>query len=230
TSSTSTSTSTTTTTTTTTSSTSSSTSTTSVSTTTTTSATTATTSTTTSQTTTSVTTVTTTTSTTTTTTAPYCTTRVTFDDIPGQLATTGVVPNGYHNLNWANVWYVNASTEPTSGYQYDVTSPPFVGTNPGGATVEITSANGTSFAFDSMVVTSAWRDNLYWVIYGYRNGVNTVAGGFYMQVMNQTTISCGTCTNLDTLYFVVSGGTPHLGLAQTGYEFAFDDLCISFGY
>ncbi|CAF3736972.1 unnamed protein product [Rotaria socialis] len=159
-----------------------------------------------------------------------CTTCVTFDNIPGQLATTGVVPNGYNNLNWTNVWYVNASTEPTSGYEYDVTSPPFVGTNPGGATVKITSANGTSFAFDSVIVTSAWRDDLYWVIYGYRNGVNTVAGGFYMQVANQTIISCGSCTNLDTLYFVVSGGTPHVGLAQTGYESAFDNLCISFGY
>ncbi|CAF3310316.1 unnamed protein product [Rotaria socialis] len=146
------------------------------------------------------------------------------------LATTGVVPNGYNNLNWTNVWYVNASTEPTSGYEYAVTSPPFVGTNPGGATVKITSANGTSFAFDSVIVTSAWRDDLYWVIYGYRNGVNTVAGGFYMQVANQTIISCGSCTNLDTLYFVVSGGTPHVGLAQTGYESAFDNLCISFGY
>ncbi|CAF4508248.1 unnamed protein product, partial [Rotaria socialis] len=146
-----------------------------------------------------------------------CTTCVTFDNIPGQLATTGVVPNGYNNLNWTNVWYVNASTEPTSGYEYAVTSPPFVGTNPGGATVKITSANGTSFAFDSVIVTSAWRDDLYWVIYGYRNGVNTVAGGFYMQVANQTIISCGSCTNLDTLYFVVSGGTPHVGLAQTGY-------------
>ncbi|CAF3362839.1 unnamed protein product [Rotaria socialis] len=159
-----------------------------------------------------------------------CTTCVTFDNIPGQLATTGVVPNGYNNLNWTNVWYVNASTEPTSGYEYAVTSPPFVGTNPGGATVKITSANGTSFAFDSVIVTSAWRDDLYWVIYGYRNGVNTVAGGFYMQVANQTIISCGSCTNLDTLYFVVSGGTPHVGLAQTGYESAFDNLCISFGY
>ncbi|CAF4955555.1 unnamed protein product, partial [Rotaria sp. Silwood1] len=153
-------------------STSSSTSTISTITTTTTTATSTTASTTTSITTTTATTVTTTTTTSTTTTAPYCTTRVTFDDIPGQSSTSGVVPNGYKNLNWTNVLYLNSSTMPTSGYQTAVNSPPFVGYNPGGTIVQITTANGTKFAFNSVIVSSAWRDNLVWSIYGYRSGTN----------------------------------------------------------
>jgi hypothetical protein len=35
---------------------------------------------------------------------------------------------------------------------------------------------------------------------------------------------------LDTLLFTVSGGTPRSGLAENGTQFAFDDLCISFGH
>ncbi|CAF3994265.1 unnamed protein product [Rotaria sordida] len=191
---------------------------------------TSTTGTTTTATTTTTTSATTTTTTSTTTTAPYCTTRVTFDDISGQSSTSGIVPNGYKNLNWTNVMYLNASTMPTSGYQTITTSPPFVGYNPGGATVMITTANGTKFAFNSVVVSSAWRDNLAWSIYGFRAGTNVVAGSFTMSVLNKTIISCGACSNWDTIYFTSSGGTPRSGLAENGTEFAFDDLCISFGY
>lgn len=157
-------------------------------------------------------------------------TRVTFDDIPSQSATSGVVPNGYKNLNWTNTFYLNVSTQPTSGYQYIMGSSPYIAYNPGGVSVNITTANGTRFSFDSILVNSAWRDNLLWTIDAYTNGALVVSGSFYMQVLNQTTISCGVCTDLDTLYMSVSGGTPHTGLNQTGKEFGFDDLCISFGY
>lgn len=157
-------------------------------------------------------------------------TRVTFDDIAGASSTSGVIPNGYQNLNWTNLSYLNVSTQPTSGYQYVMNSPPYVAYNPGGATVRIQTANGTSFSFDSVLVTSAWRDSLIWSIYGYSNGVYTVGGSFPMQVVNQTIISCDVCTGLDTIYMTGSGGTPHNGLSSSGPEFAIDDLCISFGY
>ncbi|CAF1218098.1 unnamed protein product [Adineta steineri] len=176
------------------------------------------------------TTLTTTTTTTTTTTKPYCTTRITFDDIFNQSATSSIVPNGYNNLNWTNAVYVNTSTMALSGYLYAVTSVPYVATNPGGAMMQITSVNGTSFSFDSMTITAAWRNNLAWTIYGYRSGVNTLAGSFALNVLNRTTVTCGGCTNYDTLYFGTSGGTPYPGLANNGTEFAFDDLCISFDY
>jgi hypothetical protein len=94
----------------------------------------------------------------------------------------------------------------------------------------ITSANGTRFSFDSVIIAPAWRDNLIWSIYAYQAGSQTVGASFAIMVFNQTIISCGSCTGLDTLLFTVSGGTPRSGLAENGTQFAFDDLCISFGH
>jgi hypothetical protein len=119
---------------------------------------------------------------------------------------------------------------PTSGYQTALNSPPYVAYNPGQNPITVTTANGTRFAFDSMTVAPAWRDNMIWYIYGYRAGTLAVYGSYVQQAFNKTTISCGTCSDLDTLYFTSSGGIPHPGLADNGTEFAFDDLCISFGY
>jgi hypothetical protein len=119
---------------------------------------------------------------------------------------------------------------PTSGYQTALNSPSYVAYNPGGYPINVTTANGTRFAFNSMTVAPAWRDNMTWSIYTYRAGVLLVMGSFIQQVMNKSIISCSVCSDLDTLYFTSSGGIPHPGLAENGTEFAFDDLCISFGY
>lgn len=89
-----------------------------------------------------------------------CTTKVTFDDIPGQSSTSGIVPNTYKNLNWTNTYYLNASSAPSGGYQMAVTSSDYVAYNPWGSTVTIVSANGTKFAFNSVQLSSAWRSNL----------------------------------------------------------------------
>ncbi len=159
-----------------------------------------------------------------------CTASVTFDDIPDQSSTSGVVPNGYKNLNWTNVDYLNVSTMPTSGYQTAVYFPPFVAYNPGGANVTIMSANGTGFAFNSMIIAAAWRDNLIWTITAYRAGTSILTASVVIQVMNQTRVSCGACSNWDTISLTTSGGTPHSGLSENGTEFGFDNLCISFGY
>jgi hypothetical protein len=119
---------------------------------------------------------------------------------------------------------------PISGYQTAVSSPPFIAYNPGGNIVGITTANGTRFAFNSIIIAAAWRDNLIWYIYGYRAGVNVLYAYLPIFVTNQTIVSCSSCSDWDTIYMTTSGGTPHFGLAQNGTEFGFDDLCISFGY
>ena len=90
-----------------------------------------------------------------------CTTRITFDDIPGQSSTSGVIPNGYKNLNWVNAEYVNISTMPSnSGYGRKYGDSPFVMHNPTGEMINITTANGSRFSYDSIRITSAWRDSL----------------------------------------------------------------------
>ncbi|UJR18039.1 hypothetical protein I4U23_004940 [Adineta vaga] len=129
------------------------------------------------------------TATTTTTTKPLCTTRVTFDDIPSQMPTSGVVHNGYNNLNWTNVMYINTSTVPSSGYKMAQVSSSYVAYNPGGAAVEIVSANGTSFSFDQVNIAAGWRTGLIWTIYGYRLGVNMLSGSFALNPVNSTTVS-----------------------------------------
>ncbi|CAF0751434.1 unnamed protein product [Adineta ricciae] len=178
----------------------------------------------------SVNTTTATSTTTTSTTKPWCTTPVTFDNIPGQTSTIGVVPNNYKSLNWNNTYYLNVSTVPLSGYTKVLGSSPYVATNQGGGVVRISSVNGTSFSFDSVLIVAAWRDNLNWSIYLYRLGVLQVSGSFILDTKNSTTVTCGSCTNIDMLIMTATGGTPVNGLAQNGTEFGFNDLCVSLGY
>ena len=89
-----------------------------------------------------------------------CLTLVTFDDIPGQSSVSGVIPNGYQGLNWTNAEYINVSTTSLSGYQNGVQTPPYVVHNPTGGSWSVTTANATSFAFNSVRLVSAWRDAL----------------------------------------------------------------------
>ncbi len=117
-----------------------------------------------------------------------------------------------------------------SGYQTAVYTYPYIAYNPGGANVTITTANGTRFAFDSIVVAPVWRNNLNFTISGYTAGTLMISGSFLLNVTNQTIVSCGVCSNWDTIYMTAAGGTPYPGLSQNGTEFGFDSLCISFGY
>jgi hypothetical protein len=103
-------------------------------------------------------------------------------------------------------------------------------TVPTASTISITSSNGTHFAFNSVVVASAWRDNLQWNLYASIGGSFIYYGGLTLPVINQTIVTCTGCTDFDVMYFATSGGTPHPGLAENGTQFAFDNLCISFGY
>ena len=109
-------------------------------------------------------------------------------------------------------------------------TPPYVAYNPGGAAIQIVSANGTSFSFDSVTIAAAYRFGLEWDIDLYRLGVLQISGPFLINTVNSTTISCGVCTNMDTIVFRTSGGTAVSGLSGSGTEFGFDNLCISFGY
>ena len=159
-----------------------------------------------------------------------CTTLVTFDNIPGQISTIGVVPNNYKSLNWNNTYYLNVSTVPSSGYKLTLTSSSYVATNQGGDVVRISSVNGTTFSFDSILIAAAWRDNLAWTIYLYRLGVVQVSGNFHLNTKNSTSVYCSSCTNIDMLMMTATGGTPVNGLAQNGTEFGFNNLCVSLGY
>ncbi|UJR17843.1 hypothetical protein I4U23_004742 [Adineta vaga] len=165
-----------------------------------------------------------------TTTKSVCATLITFDDIPSQSSSSGVVPNGYNDLNWTNVNYINASSTPISGFQRFLPVSPYVAYNPGGVNITIASANGSSFSFDRITWISAWRDNLTVSIALYRSGALRLSNSRVLNTVNSTTFSCSICTNIDTISFAASSGTPVSGWSQSGTEFVFDNLCISFGY
>ncbi|UJR17981.1 hypothetical protein I4U23_004882 [Adineta vaga] len=171
-----------------------------------------------------------TTSTTTTTKPGVSSTIVTFDDIPSQSSSSGVVPNGYNGLTWTNVNYLNGSSMPTSGFLKFLPASPYVAYNPGGINFTIASANGSSFSFDRITWISAWRDNLTVSIALYRSGALRLSNSRVLNPINSTTFSCGICTNIDTISFATSIGFPVSGWSQNGTELAFDNLGISFGY
>ncbi|CAF1344510.1 unnamed protein product [Adineta ricciae] len=170
------------------------------------------------------------TTTTTTTTKPVCTTQVTFDDISGQSSSSGTVPNGYKNLNWVNTVYINASSAPIGGLRSIVPASSYVAYNPGGSNITISSANGSSFSFDSITWTSAWRSGLNISIALFRLGSFRLGTSRTVFAANSTLFQCTVCTNIDTIVLSAGSGTPYSGLSQNGTEMVIDNLCISFGY
>ena len=161
-----------------------------------------------------------------------CFSRIGFDDIVNQSSISDVIPNGYSNLNWANIEYINASRIPSGGYQTSISYPPYVAHNPNGLPITISSMNGTTFYFNSFNTTSAWRDNLQLNIQGYRSSILSFNFTTSIFVSNETFIRCSSnvCSNLDTLVLTTWGGTIKSAVNGTGTQFIIDDLCLSFGY
>ncbi|CAF1287301.1 unnamed protein product [Adineta steineri] len=159
-----------------------------------------------------------------------CTTLINFNDIPGASSTSGIIPNGYKNLNWINAGYINVSTTPSnSGYRAGVSTMPFVMYNPTGGNLTITSANGTRFSFDAVWLTSAWRNPMNIVVDTFSNGWITSGGQVSLSTTYQTKFSCGFCTNTDTITFYTDGSIGS-NLTQNGTQFIIGKLCISFGH
>ncbi len=160
-----------------------------------------------------------------------CTTFVTFDDIANQSHTSGIIPNGYKNLNWTNGEYINVSTILTnSGYMKGVQTQPFVLNNPTDGNVIITTTNGTRFSFDSLYLTSAWRDFLIVTMTTIRANFITSTSVYTAMTSYATYIYCNFCTNIDTIILQAEGGIPHANFTQNGIQFIIDNLCISFGH
>lgn len=155
---------------------------------------------------------------------------VTFDNISGQTATSGVIPNTYSNLNWTNAEYINTSLPGTTGgYRNGVVSRPFVLYNTPGTNLTLVTANGTRFSFDGMRLTSAWRESLLVIVKTIRNGIITTIGNFSLMPTYFTPIFCNFCTDVDTMTFESGGGIINTIYPQNGSEFIVDNLCISFG-
>jgi hypothetical protein len=157
-----------------------------------------------------------------------CTTLITFDDLPTGSVSSAVVPNGYKNLNWNHLEYINASSMPVGSGYTKVRSQPNVVHNPSESNVTISAANGTRFSFDSMYLTSAWRDDLV-VSMGFWNSSSQIAERTYsFRSTSIYLITCPLCINIDTISLFATGGSTRADLPQNGTQFIIDNLCVSF--
>ena len=85
---------------------------------------------------------------------------LTFDDIVGY-----DIPNGYGGLNWDNMYTVNASSYPGTGYYNGMVSPDRVAYN--GSGYQATVIGEDPFDFGGVYMTSAWVDGLNVTVTGY---------------------------------------------------------------
>ena len=117
-----------------------------------------------------------------------------------------------------------------SSYQVAAVSSPFVAYNPNGGNMTITTANGIYFSFDSLYLTSAWRDHLNITVNIMRAGSISTLGTYSTMTTSRLLVYCLNCTNIGTIILQASNGASHSSTTQNSTQYIIDDLCISFGH
>ncbi|CAF1238133.1 unnamed protein product [Adineta steineri] len=162
-------------------------------------------------------------------TTPTCTTFITFDDISDQSTLSIPIPNGYKNLNWINAEVIQPALLPyQSGYPQGVCSPPFVMHNPTGEQMIISSTGSNQFFFNSLYITSAWRNSLIITMITLKAGQITSTKTITAMTTNTTYVHCSLSTSIDTILLLANGGIPMANFTQNGTQFVIDNLCITF--
>ncbi len=93
---------------------------------------------------------------------------VTFDRITG--VASGAIPTGWASFDWSDGFnWLPGASEPDTGYQYGMVSPPNVALNSGGANVSF--RRNTPFEIVSFYLTGAWNNGLEVTVTGMRKGV-----------------------------------------------------------
>ncbi len=154
----------------------------------------------------------------------YATT-LTFDDLTSALS---AVPNGYNGLNFNNFDVNTLANERPSGYVNGTVSPSSVIFNAFGTTA---SFSGTSdlFTLNSFYLTSAINDGLTVVAKGFLRGVVEDTETFDVSTFAPT-LEILEWTEVDTVTFVSSGGTPDPTATASGYggtQFLLDNVTIN---
>ncbi|CAF3341683.1 unnamed protein product [Rotaria socialis] len=170
--------------------------------------------------------------TTTTTTVPIvnCPRLITFDNIPGAGRSQQPLPNGFSGFQWVNANYMNVSyyeeVNGWSGYSAALSSGQYVGLNKDGKMLSMIINAAKSFTLKSMIVASAWNDNLTLEITGKRGGSVFKSQRFTLQLQQQS-IELN-WPNLEIINFLSYGGEPNSDIKGNGPEFALDNLCVEF--
>lgn len=152
---------------------------------------------------------------------------VTFDDIPGQSSTTGVVPDGYKNLTWANTEYVNTSTTlANSSYRTGLRSSPFVAYNTNDTNIRFASKAGTylNFLFFQITRTLSFPHTV--TVSISRNEVGIVQTSLKVSTHFSMIFPCTDCVGTNTITIDQTFNESYRPLLPAGTHIIIDDVCI----
>jgi hypothetical protein len=144
---------------------------------------------------------------------------ITFDDLP-TISDAKPVPSGYKGLEWDNVYYSDEYRE-GSGYDHGRVSLPYAAFN---AYADPMSIEGDLFYFESGYFNSAWNNNLYIYVKGYRDGILEYETTFQESPLTPTFREFG--WTVDKLVFNSYGGT-NAGVGGSGTHMVMDNLEIT---
>ncbi|CAF1500821.1 unnamed protein product, partial [Didymodactylos carnosus] len=142
-------------------------------------------------------------------------TLITFDDIDNLTNSSYniQIPNGYSNLQWSNVYILQASLYPSSGYVTALTSGQDVAFNWYGRPMNISSS--ILFTINSFIAASAWYDNNTVIMQGYQSGTLLYSQTVTLYIKTSLLVQLN-WINIDNIAFTSS--------AQW---FVMDNLCIN---
>lgn len=115
-----------------------------------------------------------------------------------------------------------------SGYGRVVTRPNVVH-NPTEGNITISAANETTFSFDSVYLSSAWRSNLSVTVTTFRGSSVSSVARLLLRPATNLYLHCTFCTRTDRMTFESTAGIPVGNFSQNGTQLTIDNLCISFG-
>ncbi len=151
------------------------------------------------------------------------------------LSNGSAVPYYYGGLGWYNFYTLNPfSLGVPSGYQAGLKSPNNVILNssspgviptivPNLAPYSVIYTAGYAFILNSAYLTAAWNDNLKVTAQGYYNGRLVYTRNYTLSATGPSLVTFPSQLVTD-VFFYSSGGTPHVGYADSGPQFAMDNL------
>lgn len=113
-----------------------------------------------------------------------------------------------------------------SGYSAALTSGQYIGLNKDNLQLSMIINAASSFTLKSMIVASAWNNNLTLEITGKRGGGVFKSERFTLQLEPQL-IELN-WPGLEIVHFSSSGGIPNPDVKGQGTGFAIDNLCVEF--
>ncbi len=151
------------------------------------------------------------------------------------LSAADPIPDGYGGVNWDGIGILNVAfsypqNPPVAGYGYALISPDNVAVA-FGAPSSFSSA--TTFDFNSVYLTAAFRDGLSITVAGFNNGSQLYTSTILID-STAPTLAVFNYLGVDTVSFTTSGGVLHgypgAGAAECGdgcNQFALDNLTLN---